>query len=93
MHTPSRDRRSNNGKGWKGTQEAEAGDPKDDSRRTLGKGNGRRDPLTEEEVNDALGGGFDCRATRLCGVEAIVACPPVQTPASPACSGLRRGFG
>ena len=54
MYTPSRDRRSINGKGWPGTQKAEAGKAEDDSRRSLGKGNGGLDPLTEEEVSDAL---------------------------------------
>ena len=92
MYTPSRDRRSINGKGWPGTQEAEAGDPEDDSRRTLGKGNGGLDPLTEEEVSDARAGWFERRATRLCGedgAEAVVACPPSRRlPRRPG-----RGFG
>ena len=51
-----RNRRSINAKGRPRTEEAEAGKAEDDCRRTLGKGNGGLDPLTEEEVSDARSG-------------------------------------
>jgi hypothetical protein len=54
VDAPERDRRSINGEGRPGTQEAETGKAEGDSRRTLGKGNGGIGSLTEEEVSDAL---------------------------------------
>jgi hypothetical protein len=50
------DRRSVNGEGWPGAQEAETGKAKDGSCLALGKGNGSLDSFTEEEVSGVLSG-------------------------------------
>jgi hypothetical protein len=56
VYTQAVDRRSVNGEGWPGTQEAETGKAKDGSCLDLSKGNGGLDSFTEEEVSGALSG-------------------------------------